>query len=108
MVFSCTCTCPGDWAAGYGGTSFAAPLWAAFTALVNQQRQLNHLGRLGFPNPALYRIGKSRSYKRDFHDIKDGSTNGYYPAVRGYDLATGWGSYNAAHLIQSLSAQRRP
>ena len=42
----------GGTAVTVGGTSAAAPLWAAFTALVNQQRGLNGLTTtLGFANP---------------------------------------------------------
>ena len=40
----------------YGGTSFAAPLWAGYLALVNQQRASNGSGPLGFVNPSLYPI----------------------------------------------------
>jgi kumamolisin len=84
----------------YGGTSFAAPMWAGYLALVNQQAVINHKPTLGFINPALYNIGLSSSYGTDFHDIVSGS-NGY-PAVIGYDLATGWGSPNGSGLITGL------
>jgi kumamolisin len=94
--------CNGSWGV-WGGTSAAAPLWAGFTALVNQQRQANGLGPLGFANPSLYRIGQTGSYGADFHDINDNSTNGHYPAVSGYDNATGWGSFNGDGLFQSLT-----
>ena len=87
-----------------GGTSCAAPIWAGFTALVNQSRANNGSGPLGFPNPLFYQIGASARYSLDFHDIADGSTNLFYPAVTGYDLATGWGSFNAANLIVDLVA----
>ncbi len=92
----------GSWTI-YGGTSCSAPLWAAYSALVNQQRASKNLSPLGFPNPSLYQIGKSSSYNTDFHDIKDGSTNIYYPAVTGYDDATGWGSFIGSSLVQDLS-----
>jgi len=42
----------------FGGTSCAAPLWAGFTALVNQQAVANGRATVGFINPALYTIGK--------------------------------------------------
>lgn len=90
-----------------GGTSCAAPLWAAFTALVNQQRAINGSGTLGFPNPLLYQAGASPSYQSLFHDITIG-TNGYYPAVAGYDLATGFGSYIASSLISFLANATSP
>ena len=37
-----------------GGTSCAAPTWAGFTALVNQQAVAAGKPTLGFPNPAFY------------------------------------------------------
>jgi len=85
----------------YGGTSFAAPMWAGYLALVNQQAVANGHPTLGFINPAIYTIGLSSSYTTDFHDITAGS-NGY-PAVTGYDLATGWGSPNGNNLITALA-----
>jgi kumamolisin len=87
----------------YGGTSCAAPLWAAFIARINQERELNGLGPLGFANPAIYQLAAAATYSSDFHDIADGSTNLYYPAVRGYDAATGLGSFNGANLLADLA-----
>ena len=40
-----------------GGTSCAAPLWAGFTALVNQQAVSYGRPTIGFANPALYDNG---------------------------------------------------
>ncbi|HLV79005.1 MAG TPA: protease pro-enzyme activation domain-containing protein [Chthonomonadaceae bacterium] len=88
----------------FGGTSCAAPIWAGFAARVNELRAANGLSPLGFANPALYAIGQSASYHNDFHDIADGSTNLYYPAVAGYDDATGWGSFIGANLITDLAS----
>ncbi len=96
-----TCT-----ANAYGGTSFAAPMWAGYLALVNQQAVANGQSPLGFINPSLYSIGLGSSYSSNFHDITSGS-NGY-PATTGYDLATGWGSPNGAGLINSLSGPPAP
>jgi len=84
----------------YGGTSFAAPLWAGYLALVNQQAAANGQPPLGFINPTLYTIGLSSNYDADFHDITSGSNGD--PATTGYDLATGWGSPNGAALINAL------
>lgn len=94
--------------AAFGGTSCAAPLWAGFTALVNQQAQILGKPVLGFPNPALYDIAKNFNYSGDFNDINDGSNNGsggpiQYSAVTGYDLATGWGSPKP-NLINDLAS----
>ncbi|HEY6447814.1 MAG TPA: protease pro-enzyme activation domain-containing protein [Acidobacteriaceae bacterium] len=84
----------------YGGTSFAAPMWAGFLALVNQQSIANGNKALGFINPTLYSLGEGSSYDSDFHDITSGS-NGY-SATTGYDLASGWGSPQAA-LVSALA-----
>jgi kumamolisin len=86
----------------YGGTSFAAPMWAAYIALVNQQSVANGDGTIGFINPSIYNIGVSSSYDTDFHDITSG-TSGSYSAVTGYDLVTGWGSPNGTALISALA-----
>jgi subtilase family serine protease len=85
----------------YGGTSFAAPMWAGYLALINQQAAANNTNPVGFINPTLYSIGLSSSYDTDFHDITTGS-NGY-SATTGYDLATGWGSPNGTALIAALA-----
>jgi subtilase family serine protease len=85
----------------YGGTSFAAPMWAGYLALINQQSLANGNKTLGFINPSLYSIGAGSSYTSDFHDITSGS-NGY-SATTGYDLATGWGSPNGSGLINALA-----
>jgi subtilase family serine protease len=88
----------------YGGTSFAAPMWAGFIALVNQQRASNGKGTIGFLNPYLYpENANSTTYSADFHDITSGKS-GSYSAVTGFDLVTGWGSPKAA-LITELAAQ---
>ena len=86
-----------------GGTSAAAPLWAAYTALINQQRTANGLGSVGFLNPLLYPIAANgASYGADFHDILTGS-NLFYQAGVGYDDATGLGSFLGAPLLAALS-----
>lgn len=98
-----TCT-----ANDYGGTSFAAPMWAGYLALVNQQSVANGNKTLGFINPSLYTIGEGSSYDSDFHDITSGSNGD--SATTGYDLATGWGSPNGSGLLNALagSASTQP
>lgn len=91
---------------GFGGTSAAAPLWAAFTALVNQQIAMNtgnNNTTVGFLNATLYPIAKGAAYATNFHDIADSSTNLFYPAVTGYDLSTGWGSFNGGTFLTTLA-----
>jgi hypothetical protein len=92
----------------FGGTSCAAPLWAGFTALVNQQSAATGRSPVGFINPAVYALGKGVDYTTDFHDITTGNnTNGSsgneFFAVPGYDLCTGWGTPNGANLINALA-----
>ncbi len=85
----------------YGGTSFAAPMWAGYIALVNQQLVANGKSTIGFLNPTIYSQNVTSSYAADFHDIISG-TSGSYSAVTGYDLVTGWGSPNSG-LISALA-----
>ena len=85
----------------YGGTSFAAPMWAGYLALANQQAKAKGDKPPGFINPTIYPIGVGKDYDTDFHDITSGS-NGF-PAVKGYDLMTGWGSPNGDALINALA-----
>jgi subtilase family serine protease len=94
---------------GFGGTSFAAPMWAGYMALVNQQAIANGNPSVGLVTPFLYNVGVGSDYDMDFHDITSGS-NGpfYYPAVKGYDLVTGWGSPNGSGLINALSGTNGP
>ncbi len=85
----------------WGGTSFAAPMWAAYIALVNQQLAINSKPTIGFINPTIYAENVTSSYDSDFHDITSG-TSGSYSAVTGFDLVTGWGSPNTG-LIAALT-----
>jgi kumamolisin len=92
----------------YGGTSFAAPMWAGYIALVNQQLAINGQSTIGFLNPTIYAQNESggsltSAYSADFHDITSG-TSGSYSAVTGYDLVTGWGSPNAGLLAALTGA----
>ena len=57
---------------------------------------------MDFLNPAIYRLALSPNYASTFHDIKDYSKNGYFPAVPGYDLSTGWGSPIGTSLLYAL------
>jgi subtilase family serine protease len=85
-----------------GGTSFAAPMWAGYLALVNQQAAANGGPAVGFINPTIYAQNVTARYATDFHDIASG-TSGSFSAVPGYDLVTGWGSPNGSGLISALT-----
>ena len=62
-----------------GGTSLAAPVWAGFMAMVNQQAAEDGKPPVGFINPALYAIGKSTNYQSCFHDITVGANTNSEP-----------------------------
>ena len=93
----------------FRGTSCAAPLWAGFAALANEQAVANSQSTVGFINPAIYQLAKSGRYAADFHDITVGNNanttcgSTMYPAVAGYDLATGLGTPNGQALINDLA-----
>jgi kumamolisin len=108
-----------------GGTSAAAPLWAAFTALANASATCRGL-TLGFENPALYAIAGS-AYAANFHDITQPNPataqanndtfyqynnpqnpSDDYPVQAGYDMATGLGSPVGNVLGPSLCSARSP
>jgi len=95
---------------GIGGTSLAAPRWAGFMALINQQAAQNNEPPVGFLNPTIYPYDLGAGYGAAFHDITSGNdgagSNGSttsFTAVTGYDLATGWGSPNGQGLITALT-----
>lgn len=92
-----------------GGTSAAAPLWAAWAALSNQYASVVGKPRLGLATPVLYAIASNPTlYASDFHDVPSGSTNGYYPTTANYDLATGLGSFNGWNLLTDVNAVLGP
>jgi len=97
---------------GWGGTSDAAPQWAAVLAIVEQR----YGGKIVTdPHVRLYALAATSRYHSLFHDILHGN-NGvplgddmYYPnlsfrgynAGAGFDLTTGLGSYIGAALVES-------
>jgi YVTN family beta-propeller protein len=94
----------GGWTA-FGGTSGAAPLWAALAALaVTLNGTVQPLGNI---NPDLYQFAADGD--PDFNDVTSGdndftTTNGgAYAAGVGYDMATGLGSPQAFALATDLN-----
>lgn len=82
-----------------GGTSAAAPFWAAVAALIDQDLRQKSLPLIGFANPALYDFSRSPAGlpAPPFHDVTLG-TNLYYPATPGWDFATGIGTPDVGAL----------
>jgi subtilase family serine protease len=107
----------GEWQV-IGGTSAAAPLWAAMTTLVNSYPTCRGHS-IGFANPSLYVIGGA-AYSTSFHDVSAASPLGYatndsltkgkqpYPVTTGYDMTTGIGTPIAPSLTLSLCAIASP
>jgi len=97
---------------GIGGTSAAAPLWAALIALTNASSACSGAA-VGFLNPDLYSAAAS-GYANDFNDITSGnnditgSNGGLYPAGPGYDMASGLGTPNGANLPAALCGGASP
>ena len=92
-----------------GGTSAAAPLWAGFMALVNQQNAAIGNSAAGFLNPAIYSLCQGTNYAACFHDITTGNNTNFdspdlFYAFPGYDLCTGWGTPTGSNLINALAA----
>jgi len=92
---------------GIGGTSLAAPRWAGFIALANQQASANG-ETVGFLNPLIYALGQTSNYDTAFHDITSGSdanssSNGLFTAATGYDLVSGWGTPSGQGFIDALA-----
>jgi len=97
----------GQWGV-YGGTSVATPIFAGMVALLNQHLGQNGLGNI---NPMLYQTAQASNDV--FHDVTTGNNmepcaqssvgcvDGMvgYSASPGYDLASGLGSVDAAHLV---------
>jgi kumamolisin len=83
-----------------GGTSQAAPIWAAVTVLMNQYLVANGGRPLGNINPLLYRVAAGSNLP-GFRDMRHGG-NAVDIAQPGYDLVTGLGSPNTDNLARNL------
>ncbi len=96
---------PSSWPwSQYGGTSAAAPQWAALVAIADQGRALAGMGALDGATqtlPMLYAMPQ-----RDFRDVQSGTSAGVprYSAAAGYDLVTGRGSPLANLVVGDLIA----
>jgi len=88
-----------------GGTSEATPIFSGIVALADQVA--GH--RLGLINPALYLLGAASQHgvNTGLVDITTGNNSFAgvtgYTAAPGYDLASGWGTINAAKFVPALA-----
>ena len=94
-----------------GGTSAAAPLWAAVVALLDSSPVCKAYG----PESAVQATGLYDAVSKGlvpsaFHDITSGNNDytpsgysgGLYPATVGYDMASGLGTPDASELVTLL------
>jgi subtilase family serine protease len=89
-----------------GGTSEATPIFAGVVALADQLA--GH--RLGWINPYLYTLGafsQHPGFPAGLVDVTTGNNSfagiAGYNAVPGYDLASGWGTIDAAKFVRALA-----
>jgi kumamolisin len=84
-----------------GGTSGAAPIWAALIARLNEAVGEN----IGFANPVFYALGQSKP--KCFNAVVRGNNKfskkgvGYY-ARKGWNACTGWGTPRGKRLTKAL------
>ncbi len=81
----------GQWGA-VGGTSAAAPIWAAGLALVNQGL-MKQIGKFTASPQLFYVVAQHTNGMQPFYDVTQGN-NLYYPATPGWDYASGLGTPN--------------
>jgi subtilase family serine protease len=93
----------------YCGTSEASPLFSGIVALADQVA--GH--RLGDIHQALYTLyaRSAQNPSTGIVDVKDGTNNSYagvtgYTAVKGFDMATGVGTLDAARFVPSLANEK--
>jgi subtilase family serine protease len=95
------------------GTSESAPMFAGVLDLATQ---LNHDKNVGPVNPALYGILGPGGVRDGIADVIKGNNsevvNGKvvvpgFAATKGFDVASGWGTINAAKFVPSLVAATR-
>jgi subtilase family serine protease len=95
----------GGWTS-IGGTSAAAPLYAAFIALTNASTACGGTD-VGFLNPDLYAVAGT-AYSSNFYDVTSGNNDwtgthaGDYNAGVHFDMASGLGAPDGATLSGSL------
>jgi subtilase family serine protease len=98
----------------FGGTSAGAPLLAGAFALIDAALRTHGHPNLGFANPLLYEIARSKLRHAVFRDVRTGSNDvfrgtgrgvGCCSAKRGFDAASGLGSLNIGALIFAAAAE---
>ncbi|HEX6557009.1 MAG TPA: peptidase S53, partial [Ktedonobacteraceae bacterium] len=84
-----------------GGTSAAAPIWAAGQALVNEDT-IQRLRTFGYSPRLYYAVADKNAGGNAYFDVTSGN-NLYYPATPGWDFATGLGTPNLVSFDRAVS-----
>jgi kumamolisin len=92
----------GQWGA-VGGTSAAAPIWAAGLALVNEGL-LQQVGKFMASPDLFYMVADNASGLHPYYDVTRGN-NLYYPATPGWDYASGLGTPNLVDFYRVLASK---
>jgi len=91
----------GQWGA-VGGTSAAAPIWAAGLALVNEGL-IKQIHRFTYGPQMFYGAANKSNGTQPYFDVTRGN-NLYFPATPGWDFATGLGTPNLPDFYQTLAS----
>lgn len=91
----------GQWGA-VGGTSAAAPIWAAGLALVNEGL-IKQIHRFTYGSQMFYGAANKSNGTQPYFDVTRGN-NLYFPATPGWDFATGLGTPNLPDFYQTLAS----
>ncbi len=91
----------GQWTA-VGGTSAAAPIWAAGQALVNEDT-IQHLHTFGYSPQLYYTVADKHTGGNAYFNVTSGN-NLYYPATPGWNYPTGLGTPNLVNFDQAVSS----
>ncbi|MET9619880.1 MULTISPECIES: protease pro-enzyme activation domain-containing protein [unclassified Streptomyces] len=95
----------GQWWWIIGGTSGAAPVWAALIAQADQDLACQANGPVGYAHQALYKLPAAafRDVTTGHNNVtQSGNVSGLYQAGAGYDLATGLGTPNGREIVKGL------
>jgi len=88
-----------------GGTSAAAPIWAAGMALVNESF-IKQLGKFAYSPQLFYLADDGNNDIKAYYDVTGGNYL-YYPATPGWDYAPGLGTPNIANFYTAISSKIR-
>jgi subtilase family serine protease len=86
-----------------GGTSAAAPLWAALATDVNQYLAVLSQPTLGSASTAIYTLYNTSQTYSAYHDVTSGN-NLHFTATAGYDVTTGIGTPDAWNFARDLAS----